>query len=242
MRSMWTLLLGLAHAEPLTIATFNVWGLPWPIAPQRARRLRAIDGWLRDQPRDLVALQEVWRGARRHLGNDLTFPRIDGDSGLALYTPHPVERLGFVAFEQARGPDAWKAKGVWWVRVDAPDTPWTVGVLHLQAGRGPRNAAVRRAQIETVLASAPPGPLLLMGDFNLHRDPLDEAVHDRLVAAGLAEAHPTTDRGTSRYGRHRLDRVYVSAPAAWTVGTARTLRTLELSDHHPVVVELSSSR
>lgn len=237
---MWIWMLSAAWAQgPIRVTTFNVWGLPWPLTPGRAQRMRAIDHWLHDGKQDFVALQEAWRGARRHLPDDLHYPLTDRDSGLALYSPHPVERLGFVPFEAQRGPDRWKSKGVWWVQVQLPEAVWTVGVVHLQAGTGRRNGAVRAAQIETVLASAPPGPLFLMGDFNLHRGrPLDVASHERLVEAGLVEARPRLDHGTSRYGAHRLDRVYVSEDVEWTVGRARVRRSVTHSDHFPVTVEL----
>lgn len=225
------------------IASFNVWGLPWPITPRRTARLTAIDTWLAEEGFDLVALQEAWRGARPLLSSRVRYPSTHRDSGLALYSRLPVEELGFVAFEQARGPDRFKAKGVWWVQVELPSGSCAVGVLHLQAGASTSSSQIRRAQVERVLASRPQGPVVLLGDFNLHRgNAIDRGTHALLVDNGLAEARPLRDRGTSRYGDHRLDRMYVSLPASWTVSRARTLREVEHSDHFPVVAELARER
>lgn len=239
--------LGLAHfcPEPVAevrVATVNVWGLPWPLTPRRRTRMATVARWLDDEDFDVVAIQEAWRGTRRHLPT-LTWPDTEGDSGLALYTDHPHESLGFHAFDAGAGVDRFKRKGVWWSRLEIDGAAWVVGVLHLQAGQGTKSRTARAAQVDQVIASAPAGRLLLLGDFNLHRgDPVDRAAAERLEQAGFQEVLPARDEGTSIHGSHRFDRVYVRGAPRWDWSTGRTWRAWAPSDHFPVSARLRRER
>lgn len=232
----------------LQVVTFNAWGLPAPIAQDRAGRLPRIADWLRESaPFDLVGLQEVWRGAVSMLPLPLRLPEAPrGDSGLALWTPHGVARQALHPFEAERGVDALKAKGLLEAELALPDGhELSVGVTHLQAGSGPRNAWVRRAQVEQILATlSVERPTVLMGDFNLHRDdPVDDGTSDLLAAAGFvdAAAQAGATQGTYPGRPDRFDRILLRD------GESRCLTTLSatvhdpgLSDHRPVSAELST--
>ncbi len=253
MSGAWLVLaLGLVAGAPavaaddgVRVATYNVWGLPWPLAPRRGPRLEQVGAWAEEEGVDVVALQEVWGGSGRHVRRGLAerrhlaHPEARGDAGLAVASHHPLRGLRFEAFRSRRGPDALKRKGVWWVQVELEGgRQLSVGVLHMQAGGAERNAAVREEQLGQVIESIPEGPVVLLGDFNLHLDrPRDQRAHERLVAAGLWEARPEGEQATSRYGAHRLDRVYVRG--VWVDGRAWVGAASELSDHRPVVVELA---
>lgn len=244
--SLW---LGLSVASPeategVRVATYNVWGLPWPLAPSRKARLRRLGRWAAQRDVDVVALQEVWGPSGRHVHEGLredfvlTQPVANGDSGLAVLSRRDVDPVGLRVFSARRGPDALKRKGVWWVDVElAEERTVHLGVLHLQAGHGERRAEVRRAQLEDVLDVLPDGPVVLTGDFNLHDGAIDAGSHALLEAHGLTEL--VTKRPTSRYGRDRLDRFYVRGMDAigLTVRRARVGDPSELSDHHPVLVD-----
>jgi endonuclease/exonuclease/phosphatase family metal-dependent hydrolase len=251
--ALWS---ALAFAEPvqavapqndagIRAGTLNVWGLPWPLAPGRKARLKRIRTWMDQSDLDVVALQEVWGRSRRHLvdeglgGMTLVLPDTARDSGLAMATRHTVLQDQMVVFQARRGPDALKRKGAWFVTLELPgDQTLTVGTLHLQAGPSPKNAAVRRTQVQTVLREMPQGPMLLMGDFNLHRDhDADLQSHQTLVDGGLTEVTPgKKGRGTSRYGTHRLDRLYVRDLDAlgWVAMPVGVSRDHVFSDHFPV--------
>ena len=92
--------------------------------------------------------------------------------------------------------------------------------------------------MQTVLREMPQGPMLLMGDFNLHRDhDADLQSHQTLVDGGLTEVTPgKKGRGTSRYGTHRLDRLYVRDLDAlgWVAMPVGVSRDHVFSDHFPV--------
>lgn len=237
------------EAASLDVATFNTWGLPFPIAWRpRERRFPGINKWLGDGGLDIVGLQEVWTGARHLLDlRGVTVPSRGGDSGLALYTPHRITRpASLVPFAAARGVDRLKAKGVLVAGVEVPDVgEVTVLVTHLQAGSGARNAAVRSAQIDELLAvlGDDPRPAIVMGDFNLYgADAVDTASQARLVEAGLVDAAIGADVGhTHQVEPERFDRVFVRGgeSARMDAATAIVDRSASaLSDHLPVLARL----
>ena len=51
----------------IRVATLNVWGLPSPISPDGAARMRAIGRRLPHLGVDVVAFQEVWTADARHI-------------------------------------------------------------------------------------------------------------------------------------------------------------------------------
>jgi len=244
---VWMLWLSVATAaEPeARVGTLNVRGLPWPLAQRRAVRLAEVSRWLKDGGFAVVGLQEVWRGARSLLASDrVHFPEGRKDSGIAVYTPHPlVEPLTLVPFAAQRGVDALKAKGLVRGVIEVPQLGrLTLGIVHLQAGSGPRNAEVRGQQLDEALAALGPGACLLMGDFNVYgSEALDDASLARLADAGFVEVvQVEPHRGTSVYGKARFDRLFVrEGPVTRFVSTrARVLRHVSASDHYPVTARL----
>lgn len=229
------------------VVTMNAWGLPEPIAPDRRDRLPLIADFVRERTPDLVAFQEVWRGAVSLLGLDgLRREGRDGDSGLALWSPHPVRDVRAHTFRAARSVDAWKDKGVLAATVDFPDLGVVrVLVTHLQAGDGSRNAAVRAAQVEQILSLVDDRPTMVLGDFNFYVDePLDVASAGRLAERGLVDAavHLGSIEPTYPGSSHRFDQVWLAGlvPTALEViaydDDPRTRNPPRLSDHRPVRV------
>ena len=56
------------HPQTLSVMTLNTWGFRWPLARDRALRFGRISTHLRGAAYDIVALQEMWGGARRAMG------------------------------------------------------------------------------------------------------------------------------------------------------------------------------
>lgn len=201
----------------LDVVTLNAWGLPAPLAPHRRSRLRAIARWLDHVDPDVVALQEVWRGAVPHLPVPLARADEPGDDGLGIVDNPDVRVLGALRFSRARGFDALKRKGALAVEVTTDAVPVTVVVTHLQAGRGKANGAVRAAQVDQLIAWAAelPGPLVLLGDLNLvDGDVHDQAAADALAAAGLVDIGPDAG-GTYRDSADRYDRILLRDGPRW---------------------------
>jgi endonuclease/exonuclease/phosphatase family metal-dependent hydrolase len=246
------------------VMTMNTWGLPEPVAQDRRSRFPLIADFVKSNAPDLdlVAFQEVWSGSFSLLPLDgLRHDRSEGDSGLALWSPHPIDNLHVHPFLVARGPDGMKRKGVLIATVTFPDLgPITVLVTHLQSGDGPRNAAVRAAQVNEILALVQQmdGPAMLLGDFNFYAgQPLDVCSGERLEAAGLFDAARRLGMGDNTWpswgsgGKHRFDQVYlkdglhlVMAPTAAEVvhydDDPSTSQPRLLSDHMPLRVDVSA--
>ncbi len=248
-------------AEPLggaelDVLCTNIWGLAWPLSRDRRERLPRV-GLERDfQSYDLVAVQELWRGARRRVGGPWTAPGGSGDSGLAL-----AGRLAAGAtihlepFRESAGVERLKRKGILVaeVPVEGLERPLLVFVTHFQAGDP--YGGVREAQaLQLVeLLALHEGPALVLGDFNLHRDNAADSRAERvLVRAGLRDVAVALDRLEPTYvetnpyawpGAHgeRFDRVYVRD------GESVSVRPLEvevlhdaepISDHQPLRVRV----
>lgn len=237
------------HAE-IALATFNTWGLPSPIATDRRGRLPRIATWLDAGGFDVVGLQEVWHEAVSLLpARGLFAPDHGGDSGLALVTRHEVREATLHAYEAERGLDAWKAKGVLVAELDMDGQPLTVAVTHLQSGGGGRNASVRAAQVDELLAALPDddAPVVLLGDFNLYEGAsTDVQTEARLEQAGFVDAAAEAGATGGTYpGRSdRFDRIYVrdGANRSLTTRSARVVadRDWALSDHRAVEARIVS--
>jgi len=231
----------------------NVWGLAWPLARQRRGRLAEIPEAMAFGDYDVVGLQELWRGARRHL--PATLPEGRGDSGLALAGRVAAEGARVVVFRHRRGVELFKRKGVLLADVPVAAGAVVVGVTHLQAGNGGRYARTRMRQAQEILDALPPDrPVVLMGDFNLHAgDGRDDRVHDALTAAGFEDVALAVGAdgptylpenpwavGTVRRG-HRFDRVYVrDGGGVDLVPVAFEVLDGALSDHQPLAARVAA--
>ncbi len=221
----------------LDVLTLNTWGFAWPLAKHRAARFGRIAEHLQAETYDVVALQELWGGAREVLGETGMEWALDDaqaerglrqvDSGLGLKVRRGLHRGVEVmrdlvrAFRVHAGFDRWKSKGFVGLQVPAGDvSPVAIVNTHLQAGQGA--ARVRREQLEHVLASLSEVeiPTIICGDFNLFTTSAeDRAGHDQLARNGFRDASELIDRPDATYlarnmyvggmEDHRFDRIYL---------------------------------
>lgn len=224
------------RAASFNLFTLNTWGFKWPLARDRKRRFQRIAAHLAERDYDVVALQEMWGGAREALGH--TGLQWAGDD--ARHTPRlAMERSGlgikvkgglhrgaravrelFRSFTHQRGWDRVKDKGFMAIEVPVGDKRVTVVNTHLQAEL-PR-AKVRRSQLDEILEAVEgvQTPVVLCGDFNLFDTSAeDRAGHAALERHGFRDASLLIDRPEATYlkknpyvgGRddHRFDRIYL---------------------------------
>jgi endonuclease/exonuclease/phosphatase family metal-dependent hydrolase len=242
--------------DELTVVSLNAWGLPAPLAPDRAARMGSLGAWIDTLDADLVGLQELWDGAVPLVDLDLTLSRDGGDDGLAMVSGHHLEEVGVRRFRDARSFDALKRKGILRARLVRPSGPdvW-VFVTHLQAGYGRANAAVRERQLAELSAwlAETQGPVLVLGDFNVdERHPEDAPFLETVGRLGLVDAAAAvgvTD-GTYPGDGRRYDRVFARDGGGWRI-TAEHAAVVQygvaggperLSDHLPLVVRLRVDR
>ncbi|MCC6621768.1 MAG: endonuclease/exonuclease/phosphatase family protein [Deltaproteobacteria bacterium] len=221
----------------LDILTLNTWGFRWPLARHRKARFGRIQQHLREASYDVVALQELWRGAPEVLGDTgMAWAGREGqtarktrmvDSGLGVKVRRGFERsvqavMTLVrSFARHSGFDRAKHKGIFGVELAIDNIgPVTLVNTHLQASRGA--ARVRRTQLDEILAAVDTisTPVILCGDFNLfdaHHE--DRAGHRSLGGAGFHDASETIDRPDATYltknpyvggsEDERFDRIYL---------------------------------
>ena len=237
-------------AGAVDIMTLNAWGLPPPIAPPRAARMGRMAAWLGETGVDVAGMQELWSGARGLFSVDgLHYPEQGGDSGLALVSPHPMQKVQLEPFAASRGFDGLKRKGVARTVVQVPDVgPVDVWVTHLQAGGTNRAAMVRARQVDQLLAGHAQAdrPAVLLGDLNLYRAlEADGRSRQRLEEAGFLDA---AEDGGATEGTYvgldeRFDRILVRSATggcaevegAEVMRWRRALGDDErVSDHRPV--------
>jgi endonuclease/exonuclease/phosphatase family metal-dependent hydrolase len=215
-------------------ATLNVWALPAPLAQQVSARMGAIGDHLSQLDLDAIAFQEVWTpnardiliaGGRRagltHVWhNDASL----GGSGLLVLSRLPIEGTRFERYA-LRGPpeeiaqgDFYGGKGFAEIRLKARDGPLTLINTHLQArytSQVPHQYhALRAGQIVQLAIHAMDvdGPILAIGDFNLHDQ--DAGYRILIGLTGLRDAafevgrpEPTLlGSNTYRKSRQRPDR------------------------------------
>jgi len=221
----------------LDLMTLNTWGFRWPLARHRKARFARIREHLNVTSYDVVALQELWGGARATLGDTgMAWAGLEGqterrkrmvDSGLGFKVRRGLERSVEAvkslvrSFKRHTSWDRVKHKGIFGVELAVDNIgPVTVVNTHLQANRGA--ARVRRTQLDEILEAvdAISTPLILCGDFNLFDvDHEDRAGHRSLVGAGFHDASVTIDRPDATYLQknpyvggsqdERFDRIYL---------------------------------
>lgn len=189
-----------AAAREISVLTYNVRGLPWPVARDRPAALAAIGAELAELRRqgrqpDVVLLQEGFLGDVRALvrasgyahaaaGPDRRAGGRPGKltgGGLHVLSDLPILDVVSAPFSACAGLDCFANKGVMLVRLQGPDGPLEVVNTHLNSRRASRAAPerARRAhnrQMDELLGfiavHATPGrPLLIGGDFNVKNAP-----------------------------------------------------------------------
>ncbi|MGA0606123.1 endonuclease/exonuclease/phosphatase family protein [Phenylobacterium sp. VNQ135] len=184
-------------AREISVLTYNVRGLPWPVAHGRARALRAIGAELAALRRegrqpDVVLLQEGFRGEVADLVHASGYrywaqgPRREGfrkltSGGLHVLSDLPIRSTVSAPYTACAGFDCLAAKGVMLVRLELDGGLVDVVNTHMNSRRasraGPAQArAAHNRQTEELQAflarhAVPGRPILIGGDFNVKNAP-----------------------------------------------------------------------
>ncbi len=196
-----------APSATLRLQTLNVFGLPWPLAPDVEPRCRRIADRVAAEDVDVIALQEAWGEdasapfamPEHHRASCCTPASLFGSSGLMTLSRHPIRHAETRVFAAAVGIERLVSKGVLRTIVALPDGDLDVWNLHLQSGLA--DVAVRRAQIDELLrwlvAAADQPRQVVLGDFNCGPGDAEFAhLVDGLRALGFVHAScglPTYD-------------------------------------------------
>jgi endonuclease/exonuclease/phosphatase family metal-dependent hydrolase/8-oxo-dGTP pyrophosphatase MutT (NUDIX family) len=238
--------------DTLTVSSWNTWGLPAPISKARKARFERINSDLERSEADLVALQEVWGGAKPLLPKVQLIAR-EEDSGLAFVSPKRKMRdIAFHPFVVNGRFEGWKTKGVLAAISDLDDgTGLLVLNTHFQAGRAERWARNRASDTDVLLQAVAgwAGPVLVAGDFNFYAaSPTDAENVERIWDAGFEDVAETlgVDEITFRREHERFDRIYLRGgdgvclrPLDYDVTEYQEMR---LSDHQRVMATIEATR
>jgi endonuclease/exonuclease/phosphatase family metal-dependent hydrolase len=238
--------------DTLRVSSWNTWGLPAPMSKDRKARFERINKDLEEPDADLVALQEVWGGAKPLLPKVHLIAR-EEESGLAFVSPkHPMRDMAFHPFTVNGRFEGWKTKGVLAAISELQDgTDLLVVNTHFQAGRSERWARNRASDTEVLLQSVADwgGPILVAGDFNFYSEsPTDALNAERIWDAGFEDVAEVLGTAAITYKREheRFDRIYLRSgsdvclqPLTFAVTEYDGMR---LSDHQRLVATIEAMR
>jgi endonuclease/exonuclease/phosphatase family metal-dependent hydrolase len=190
----------ITQSAEISVLTYNVMGLHWPLAQGRGQALRQIGRELatlrRDgrQP-DVVLIQEGFRGEVADLVREsgyLFWARGPGPKGvlgkvtgggLHVLSDAPIVDVRSVPYASCAGWDCFARKGAMLVRLAPPGLPTPIDVVntHMNArksSQAPRtltlaahNAQTRQLSTFIQAHRAPEAPLIVGGDFNIRGSP-----------------------------------------------------------------------
>jgi len=208
----------------IELFSLNTWGFAWPLARHRSQRFQRIARHLDTHAYDVVALQELWRGARdlltgHHADGDRHLPWAAEDVQVGRDLRMQQSGLGFRvreglregaaavselvrSFSVHRGWDRVKTKGLLGLGLDFGPHRVAIVNTHLQAGE--RLGNIRRHQLDELLETleAMSMPVILCGDFNFyHAVAEDRAAERHLERHGFIDASLTVDQPEPTY-RH----------------------------------------
>lgn len=187
------------QAAELSVLTYNVRGLPWPVAAGRGDALRRIGRELAEmraagQQPDVVLIQEGFRDEVAELYRQSGYrfwvrgPSRGGafgkltNGGLHIFSDEPIVDVRTIAYTSCAGFDCLANKGAMLARIQPEGAPTAIEVVntHMNA-RGAAHAPAAQtlaahnaqtAQLYDFIAREhdPNVPLLVGGDFNVKND------------------------------------------------------------------------
>lgn len=188
----------LVQSAEISVLTYNVKGLPWPIARGRGEALREIGrelATLRREGRepDVVLIQEGFRGEIADLVRESGYRywaqgpgrglcNLTG-GGLHVLSDEPIVDVKSASFRTCAGLDCLANKGAMLVRLAPKGLPTPVDVVntHMNARKAsgaPRSETLPAHQAQTrelfrfIRANREPAaPLVVGGDFNIRNSP-----------------------------------------------------------------------
>lgn len=222
-----------AQEETFRLVSFNVWFRN----PDMAR----VADYIENSRADAVVLLELTAEQAELLAPLLpTYPHYHIDSsrmGAAVFTKWPVLAAESVPLSQG---GAVAAR----LMLDWRGTPVSLLGVHLNWPLGPRNSAFRNQELSSLVALSKeqPGPLLVVGDFNLtawsgyFSDALEQSgLHDAALGFGLMRSWPAQFAPLGI----RIDHCLLSRH--WQARTTAIGPSLG-SDHLPLVADVTLLR
>jgi endonuclease/exonuclease/phosphatase family metal-dependent hydrolase len=188
----------LVQSAEISVLTYNVKGLPWPVAAGRGDALREIGrelAALRREGRepDVVLIQEGFRSEMTDLVRESGYRywargparglRNLTGGGLHVLSDEPIVEVRSAAFRNCAGIDCLANKGAMLVRIAPEGLPTPVDVVNThmnarKASRAPRSQTLpaHQGQMRELFKfikahRQPAAPMVVGGDFNIRNSP-----------------------------------------------------------------------
>lgn len=276
-----------AHAQPvpgaglqpqkIKVLSWNIYMLPGFLGFGKLERSEAIGKLLAEGTYDVIVFQEAFHGpARKRIQQHLsaTYPYQAGpanapafslktNSGLWIFSKHPIDTSYAMAFETRYGIDAFSRKGALLVQLNVNGQRIQVIATHLQnAGAAWRKQQQCAELYQYLEAYRKPGvPQLICGDFNIDRYTAGNEYQQMLstLQAENLEMQPGSisyDRANNDLqvekgnAQSLLDFLLTRTNQAWLTCGERNIRRLQyawhprhhdLSDHYSLEAEVTFS-
>ena len=236
----------------LRVATFNVWGLPWPFSVHKRKRFQQLLGFIHDTSPDIFALQEIWLNYDIHALAD-ALPeyhvfakhwKLYNPSGLVLISRFPITSSVYLPFHIRTFHKEMPAqKGI--LACECRLNGRTIQLLntHVYYSSTEFQSKEQISQVKKLVAFLDRRPTLLFGDFNVSYEKLSLPKDFSIIS----------DMGTNSmddnnlYRNSRFNKVNMSNRlpdmmfANFPVKVIRKFIATEtsMSDHYPVVTDIS---
>jgi endonuclease/exonuclease/phosphatase family metal-dependent hydrolase len=252
-----------SFAGEIKVMTYNIWGLPYPIA-KRIKRLKVLKKQIAKQNADLIGFQEVFLKKALEVTKQDSYPYkaygpkssfLHFSGGLVLLSKFPIIKTGFIKYNDCKGWDCRANKGVLFSRINMGDDLIDVYVTHLNAegsDMGPRLSQVNQL-MKYVRSQSAGNKVIFLGDFNFTDDSL---LHTHMTQIlGLNDSHQEyvldnpdlSDDARNGFtnGRNtkRIDYIWTSPEllvhSIKVFMKERLYKNKALSDHHSVIAHFS---
>lgn len=235
----------------ISIATLNLWGLPWPFSIHKTRRLQDFFALVRREQFHIIALQEVFlrsdvQAIQRALPEYHVFAKtntVSNVSGLVLLSLFDLTDCRLTLFDMPIfHKEIPSRKGLLQARIHINDKEITLCDTHLYFGGRKKLHTLQHQQFKQLRELLPTTPTILCGDFNVdyHQVSLPEAF------ILLSNKNELTIQYSTRYahmlfnkvhGRDRNpDMIFANFPTKVT--DSKIITEPLLSDHFPVVTTI----
>jgi len=235
----------------ISIATVNLWGLPWPFSIHKSRRIRDLIPVIQKERFDVLAIQELWiprdlRIIKNSLPEYHVFAKSNtaiNPSGLVLFSLFDLHDCRVIPFHMPlfhkENPSH---KGVLKAHIRINENDLTICNTHLYFGGKQKLHPLQKKQFTQLNACLPKTPTILCGDFNVNKNQLD--IQKTFTLLSNPEVF-TIDYST-RYARFLFNRVHgrdrspdmIFANFPTDVTKTRIITEPLLSDHFLVVVKM----
>ncbi|MFA6099231.1 MAG: endonuclease/exonuclease/phosphatase family protein [Patescibacteria group bacterium] len=164
----------------LRIATFNFWGLPWPLSVNKRKRLNYLISSIKEWKIDILALQEVWlyydiKYLRKRLPGYEVLAKFNyfNPSGLAFISRLPLTDVTYIPYQGDFFHKEFPArKGVLVSQAKLNDKNIQLVNTHVFYSSTKTQSKNQSDQLNQLIRMLDSRPTILLGDFNVDYESL----------------------------------------------------------------------